>query len=106
MIDRRPQLLKILALDQRDTFALYALAQEHAKHGDLPAALDAFDRCLAVDPLYAYAYFHKARCQQQSGQTPAARQTVLDGLRAAHQAGDAKALNELSELQRQLAEQP
>lgn len=104
MNDRLAKLQKLLALDDRDTFVLYALAQEHAKARDHGRAVEFFDRCLAVDPAYCYAYFHKARSQQAAGDLAAARATVQVGITAAHRAADAKALGELSSLQMELAE--
>jgi tetratricopeptide (TPR) repeat protein len=104
MSDRLAKLTKLLAVDPNDTFVLYGLAQEHAKMGDLHAAVTFYDRTLAVDPLYCYAYFHKARAQQSLGQLADARATVQQGLQAAHRAADAKALSELSSLQTELSE--
>lgn len=104
MSERLGKLLKLLAADERDTFTLYALAQEHAKQGDHARAVEFFDRTIAVDPAYCYAYFHKARSLQAAGDVPAARAAVQAGIAAAHRAGDAKALNELSSLQTELAE--
>ncbi len=102
--DRLAKLTKLLTLDERDTFVLYALAQEHAKLGDHATACGFFDRTLAVDPLYCYAYFHKARSQQAAGDLSGARVTVQSGIQAAHRASDGKALSELSSLQLELAE--
>jgi tetratricopeptide (TPR) repeat protein len=104
MPSRLEQLHKLLAADPQDTFVLYGLGQEHAKQGDHAAAVGFFDRTLAVDPHYHYAYFFKARSQHALGDLPSARETVQAGLQAAHRAGDAKALSELSNLQVELAE--
>lgn len=104
MSDRLAKLHKLLALDERDTFTLYALAQEHAKLGDHAQAIVFYDRTLAVDPHYHYAYFHKARSQQALGELADARATVAAGIQAAQRAADAKALGELSNLQVELAE--
>lgn len=104
MPSRLEQLAKLLALDPRDTFTLYALAQEHAKLGNHAQAVSYYDQTLAVDPAYCYAYFHKARVQQAASDLAAARATVQAGLQAAHRAGDAKALSELSSLQVELSE--
>jgi tetratricopeptide (TPR) repeat protein len=104
MSDRLPKLLKLLTLDERDTFVLYGIAQEHAKLGDHAQAIDFYDRTIAVDPAYCYAYFHKARSQLAAGKLAEARQTVQAGIAAAHRAGDHKALGELSTLQTELAE--
>ena len=102
--DRLAKLTKLLALDERDTFVLYAIAQEHAKLGDHATACAFFDRTLVIDPLYCYGYYHKARSQQATGDLPGARVTVQAGIQAAHRAADVKALSELSTLQVELSE--
>ncbi len=101
---RLAKLTALLALDPADTFVLYALAQEHAKAGEHAEAITFYDRTLAADPAYCYAYYHKARSQQSQGDIAAARQTAQAGVTAAHRAGDSKALGELSTLQTELAE--
>ncbi|MFT3686319.1 MAG: hypothetical protein QM783_15600 [Phycisphaerales bacterium] len=67
MSDRLAKLEKLLALDPADTFVLYGIAQEHGKAGDFAKAIEFYDRTLAADPAYCYAYFHKARAQQAAG---------------------------------------
>ena len=62
-----PDLQRLLEKDPKDPFLLYGLAQEYAKAGDVAKAVEYYDRCLAADPLYCYAYFHKARVQQALG---------------------------------------
>lgn len=96
--DRLAKLERLLAIDPNDAFVLYGLAQEHAKAGDHGRAVGFYDRCLAADPGYCYAYFHKAKSQQAMGNVAAARQTAEAGVLAAQRAGDGKALNELSGL--------
>jgi tetratricopeptide (TPR) repeat protein len=83
---------------------LYGLAQEHAKAGDLARAVEFYDRTLAADAGYCYAYFHKAKAQAALGDLAAARATVAAGVRAAHGVRDEKALGELSTLQTELGE--
>lgn len=92
------QLTKLLAIDPDDTFVLYGLAQEHARLGEHAAAVGWYDKCLAVDPLYCYAYFHQARSQQAMGNATAAVATVRKGIEAARKAQDGKALGELQGL--------
>ncbi len=103
-MSRLPKLQKLLLLDPRDTFVLYAIAQEHANAKDFTQAIEFYDKTLEVDPAYCYAYFHKAKCQKALDQIAAARLTVQRGIETAHRAGDAKALNELSGLSVELAE--
>ena len=95
------QLEKMLAADPRDAFVLYGLAQEHAKAGGEAghgAAVEYYDRCLAVDPAYCYAYFHKARSLVALGLVSRAVATVQAGIAAARGAGDAHAASELQGL--------
>lgn len=75
------QIQRLLAAEPEDTFLLYALAQEQAKGGDLAAAIATYDRVLALDPGHGYAYFHKARAQEQSGTRPALRRPWAPGCR-------------------------
>ena len=41
-----------------DPFVQFQLGLAHARRGDLSAAAQAFDRCIEVDPRFAYAYYH------------------------------------------------
>lgn len=90
------QLEKLLAADPRDPFVLYGLAQEHAKRGEHGRAVEFYDRCLAADPAYCYAYFHKARALQAAGNEAEAVATLRAGVNAARRAGDQHALAEIS----------
>jgi tetratricopeptide (TPR) repeat protein len=90
------QLQKLLAADPNDPFLLYGMAQEHAKQGRHAEALAWYDRCLAADPKYAYAYFHKARSEEAMGNSDAAVATLRAGQAAARAAGDSHALSEIS----------
>jgi tetratricopeptide (TPR) repeat protein len=92
------QLKKLLAIEPNDPFVLYGLAQEHARLGDHAAALDWYDKCLAADPHYCYAYYHKARSQQALDRTSDAIATVRAGLDASKAAGDNHAASELASL--------
>jgi len=98
MSDRLAKLTKLLEADPADTFVLYGLAQEYAKQGDTAKAVEFYDRCLATDPAYCYAYFHKARTLQDAGNPNAAITTVKEGLVAAKKAQDSHAASELSGL--------
>ena len=96
MADRIAQLKSLLQSEPRDTFCLYGLAMEYSKAGRVDEAIGFFDRTLAVDPHYCYAYFHKAKCQEESGDLDAARATLREGLTQAKKVGDAKASSELA----------
>lgn len=92
------QLQALLAKDQNDTFILYGLAAEYAKLGQLDPAITHFDRCLAVDPDYLYAYYHKAKLLSEHDRLPEAIATLNTGIARAKAARDAKALSEMSAL--------
>ena len=95
----------MLAADPNDAFVLYGLAQEHAKAGGIDGhtrAVEFYDRCLAADPLYCYAYFHKARSLAAVGARAAALETLRLGVAASQRAGDRHAQSELSALRDEL----
>jgi tetratricopeptide (TPR) repeat protein len=95
MTDRIGQLQKMLENEPGDTFCLYGLAMEYAKLGKHEQAVEWFDRTLAGDPNYCYAYFHKAKSQEQLGDMAAASQTLRHGLGQSRKTGDNKAANEI-----------
>jgi tetratricopeptide (TPR) repeat protein len=90
------QLQRLLAADPADTFVLYAMAIELAKVGKHEEALAFFDRCIAADKLYCYAYFHKGRSLEALGRRDDLQTTLTAGVQAAREAGDGKALSEIS----------
>jgi tetratricopeptide (TPR) repeat protein len=96
------QLRKLLEQEPADPFLLYAMAQELARLGDHAAALGWYDRCLAADPGYCYAYYHKARSQQSLGDVAGAAATVVKGKEAARRTGDGHALSELTTMEAEL----
>lgn len=87
---------KLLAESPADPFVLYGLAQAHAKGGGHERALEFYDRCLAADPGYCYAYFHKARSLEAMGRRSEAAGALRAGLDAARGAGDAHAMSEIA----------
>lgn len=97
-MSRLEQLQRLHEADPRDADVMYMIAHEHAKAGAWQESVGWFDRCLAVDPAYHYAYFHKARAQYAGGDTPGALSTARVGMTHATRAGNAKASSELSAL--------
>lgn len=95
-MSRLQQLMKLHEVDPADADVTYMLAQEHAKADHHAEAVEWFDRCIATDPTYCYAYFHKARALEAMGRVGDAREALRAGVRAARSAGDAKAHGELS----------
>jgi tetratricopeptide (TPR) repeat protein len=98
MTDRMQQLQTLLQRDPNDVFCLYGMAMEYAKLDDHAQAIQWFDRVIAADPSYLYAYFHKARSQDAAGDTAGAVQTLQVGLERAKAAGDGKAASEIAGL--------
>lgn len=92
------QLSKLLEAEPNDPFLLYGLAQEYAKAGDVARAVEHFDRCLAADPAYCYAYYHKAKALGTAGRADEAKQVIAAGMAASRTAGDAHAASELQAL--------
>jgi tetratricopeptide (TPR) repeat protein len=92
---RIEDLHKLLAADPNDPFVLYAIAQEHGKLGQTREAIEFYDRCLAADPTYHYAYFHKARVLEAAGDLATATATLKAGIASARAKADHKAWNEM-----------
>lgn len=95
-MSRLAQLEKLRAADPADPDVAYMIAQEHAKLGDVPAAVYWYDTCLALNGSYHYAYFHKAKALESAGDVSGALATLDAGLECAKKDGNAKALNEIS----------
>jgi len=102
-VSRLEKLTRLLQQDPNDPFVLYGIAQEHAAAGDYDQAVAFFDRCLAADPSYCYAYYHKARALEAAGRAGEALAVAREGINAARAAGDAKALGELTALADELS---
>jgi hypothetical protein len=101
MTQRLDKLAAMLETDPNDAFVLYGLAQEHAKLGgdaDNARAVGFYDRCIAADPTYFYAYYHKAMSQIALEQAEDAAVTLRAGLAAANTARDQKAAGEIASL--------
>lgn len=101
MPDRLSKLAALLEADPNDAFVLYGLAQEHAKQGTDEGhtrAIEFYDRCIAADPAYHYAYYHKAMSQIALDDNTAAAATLRVGLASARAARDQKAIGELAAL--------
>jgi len=97
-MDRLERLHKLLAADPTDADVPYMIAQEHSSRSDNAEAIAWYDKCLAIDGDYLYAYYHKARAQQAAASLDEARATIHAGLERARAAGNEKAARELAEL--------
>ena len=89
---------KLLAQEPNDPFVLYGLANEYAKARETDKAVIFYDRCVAADPAYSYAYYHKARALEAAGRKAEALASITAGIAAATKAGDQHAVSELQSL--------
>lgn len=95
MNERLAKLEQIHAADPSDADVPYMIAQEHAQGGDHAAAIRWYDTAIGTDPEHHYAYFHKARSQEASGDMQGAHATLEEGLGRARTANNAKAAGEI-----------
>jgi tetratricopeptide (TPR) repeat protein len=93
--ERLQKLQEMLQKQPDDPFLLYGIAMEYKKAGQTAEALAKFDRVLAVDPGYCYAYYQKGLVLEETGDINAARKTYQQGIDIAGQKGDAHARSEL-----------
>ena len=93
--EKLSQLFKLLAREPNDTFLLYGIGMEYKKLDALPSAIEYFDRVIATDAKYCYAYFQKGQVFEKMGQAEQAKQAYRDGIEAAKLASDAHAQSEL-----------
>ncbi|MDF1808597.1 MAG: tetratricopeptide repeat protein [Phycisphaerales bacterium] len=92
------QLEKLLTIDPEDPFVHYGLAQELAKSGELDRAIESYSKVIELDPNYCYAYYFKGQTLDQLGKQAEAKSIIAEGIEAAKQVQDGKALSELSTL--------
>ena len=93
--DRMTKLQSLLERDPNDTFLLYAIALEHKKAGDYPAALQWFDRVMEKDAGYSVAYHQAALTHEAAGNIEAAKAMYHRGIAAASKKGDHHAAEEM-----------
>ena len=98
MPDRLEPLLKLHADEPEDPFLTYSIGLEHNNHGSPADAVEWFDKTIALDPHYHYAYFQKAKALDALDRTDDAHTTLREGIEQAHRGGDAKAEGELTGL--------
>ena len=94
--DRMSKLQGMLQKQPQDTFLLYGLGMEYKKAGDPARAVEHFDRVIAIDPGYCYAYHQKGQVHESTGDREAARQAYREGIAAAAKKGDLHAKEELT----------
>jgi len=101
MTERLAQLKRLHEMDPADPFCTYGIALEHAKAGEIPAALEWLDRTLEADPGYAYAVYQQGRLLAESGELGRAREVLASGIeryRASEDPDTRHAAEEMAEL--------
>jgi tetratricopeptide (TPR) repeat protein len=93
--DKLKKLFSMLERQPTDAFLLYGVGMEYKKLNDLPRAIAFFNKTLAADPGYCYAYYQRAQTQEQAGDSAAAKLSYDQGIAAADRVGDAHARSEL-----------
>jgi tetratricopeptide (TPR) repeat protein len=94
--ERLTKLMAMLEKSPADPFLLYGIGMEHKKTQDWKGAIDYFDRTIAADKAYCYAYFQKGQTCEAAGDVPGARAAYRAGIEAAGAAGDAHAREEIA----------
>ena len=94
-MDRLALLHDFLRDDPDDPFTRFAIAQEYAKKGDAPAALEAYKALVRDRPDYVGTYYHLGALLRALGRDGDAADVLRAGVRAATAAGDAHARAEL-----------
>lgn len=97
-MSRLEKLRQLLDCDPDDVELRYMLAMELKSTGDYAGALQQFDRCIELNPLYAPAYFHKGNTLLTADRLDEAKAVLQLGVRKATEGGDAHAADEMSEL--------
>ena len=93
--DRMSHLRNLLENDPHDAFCMYGIAMEHANAGQNEEAIAWFDQTIETDPAYCYAWLHKARCQDDAGDSANALKTLEEGIAQAQTLGDQHAADEM-----------
>jgi tetratricopeptide (TPR) repeat protein len=93
--DKLAQLFKLLEREPHDAFLLYGIGMEHKKLGFPDKAIEYFDRTIAADAEYCYAYYQRGQVCAQAGRLEEAKRSFQQGIDAAQRVGDAHAREEL-----------
>jgi tetratricopeptide (TPR) repeat protein len=92
---RIERLKSIIVDNPNDTFAIFALAKELEKVGELIEASQLLEKLLVVDKLYIGAYFHLAKIYEQLDEIKKALNIYEEGIIVAQQLNDKHTLSEL-----------
>lgn len=92
----RIQRLKSLIVENpNDTFALFALAKEYEKIGEVENSIQLFEKLLVIDSKYIGAYYHLGKTYEQLDEVKKALNIYEAGILVAQELNDLHALSEL-----------
>ena len=94
-MNRIEKILEMLVSAPGDNFLRHALALEYIKEGHDSKAEDLFVTILRETPSYVGSYYHLAKLFERRGNTEAAIEWYESGMKAAKEAKDNHAYNEL-----------
>lgn len=97
-VDRLPELLALAERSPRKPLVWYGLAMEYRGRERFDDALQAFSRCLEVDPKYVPAFFQAGLTLEQCQRRPEAVAMLRRGIEAAAAKGDRHARGEMQEV--------
>jgi predicted Zn-dependent protease len=94
-INRAEMLKQFLQENPNDAFARYGLALEHARAGDVEAAMTEFRKLLEIHPDYVPAYQMAAQTLLGAGRSEEGRKLLVGGITCARRTGNQHALSEM-----------
>ncbi len=94
-MDRVTMLNEILAHNPNDAFALYGLAMEYSKSGEVERALEQFTRLISTNPDYTAGYFMAAQTLARASRIEEAKKMLSDGIASAKRTRNAHAQSEM-----------
>jgi Tfp pilus assembly protein PilF len=94
-MDRIAKLRELLQGNPSDSFLQHALALEYIKLGDDEMSRKLFEELLERDPAYVGSYYHLGKLFERRNDTAEAIKWYEKGMKAAMEAGDNHAWNEL-----------
>lgn len=94
-MNRIEKILEFLQKTPNDNFLRHALALEYIKQEDDVKAQNLFESILSESPNYIGSYYHLGKLLERNGETTTAIQWYEKGMKAAKEANDQHAYNEL-----------
>ena len=92
---RIERLKSLIVENPNDTFALFALAKEYEKIGELENSVQLFEKLLVIDSKYVGAYYHLGKTYEQLDEVKKALNIYEAGILVAQELNDLHALSEL-----------